>query len=427
VLPLLADHAARAAAALAPEVHDYYAGGSGEEVSLDESTVAWAGVRLRPRVLRDVGEVDTGRTLLGTALRTPVLVAPSALQGLAHPEGEVATARGAAAAGSLMVLSTRSSTPVEQVPAGPWWFQAYVMRDRGLTRALVERAAAAGASAVVLTGDTPYVGRKKRQGVPTGVDRLVNLAQHLVDGEPLDDRRIEQDPTADLRCIDELACASGLPVLVKGVLRGDDALACLDAGASGVVVSNHGGRQLDRAVPTATALPEVAAAVGGRAPVLVDGGLRSGLDVLCALALGADAVLLGRPVLWALAADGARGVEQSLAAVTDDLARCMALAGARRLDEVTADLVARTLGWARGLPREYAEVPSADARPSSTPTSPSWRARRRWCRLLPPRPSRAAAGGPRRGAWVLIGCSSPRPPAASAYLRALRAVPLFEG
>jgi 4-hydroxymandelate oxidase len=216
------------------------------------------------------------------------------------------------------------------------------MRDRDLTRALVERAAAAGATAVVLTGDTPYVGRKKRQGVPTGVDRLVNLAQHLTDGEAVDDARIEQDPTADLRCIDDLARASGLPVLVKGVLRGDDALACLDAGAAGVVVSNHGGRQLDRAFPTATALPEVVAAVAARAPVLVDGGLRSGLDVLCALALGADAVLLGRPVLWALAADGARGVEQSLRAVTDDLAVSMALAGARRLSELSADLVART-------------------------------------------------------------------------------------
>jgi 4-hydroxymandelate oxidase len=292
-------------------------------------------------VLRDVGEVDTALTLLGTPLRTPVLVAPSALQGLAHPEGEAATAAGAAAAGSLLVLSTRSSTPIEQVPRGPWWFQAYVMRDRDLTRALVERAAAAGATAVVLTGDTPYVGRKRRQGVPTGVDRLVNLAQHLADGAALDDASIEQDPSADLHCIDDLARASGLPVLVKGVLRGDDAVACLDAGAAGVVVSNHGGRQLDRAVPTAVALPEVVAAVAGRAPVLADGGLRSGLDVLCALALGADAVLLGRPVLWALAADGAHGVEQCLRAVTDDLANSMALAGARRLHEVSADLVAR--------------------------------------------------------------------------------------
>ena len=340
VLPLLADQLERATARLPADVLAYYAGGSGAEVSLEEATAAWRQVRLRPRVLRDVGAVDTSVTLLGTPLATPVLVAPAALQGLAHQDGERATAAGAAAAGSLVVVSTRSSTPLEHLTPQPWWFQAYVMRDRGLTRALVARAAAAGARAVVLTGDTPYVARKKRSGVPTGADRLANLAQHLGDGWT-GGAEIEQDPTADLACIADLAEAGGLPVLVKGVLRGDDARACVAAGAAGVVVSNHGGRQLDRAVPTAAALVEVADAVGGRVPVLVDGGLRSGLDVLCALALGADAVLVGRPVLWALAADGARGVEQCLRALTDDLRESMALAGARALADVTADLVAR--------------------------------------------------------------------------------------
>jgi 4-hydroxymandelate oxidase len=195
VLPLLADHLAQAVARLPADVLGYYAGGSGDEVSLDEATVAWGQVRLRPRVLRDVGEVDTSLTLLGTPLATPVLVAPAALQGLAHPDGEHATAAGASAAGSLLVLSTRSSTPLEQVTTDPWWFQAYVMRDRDLTRALVERAAAAGARAVVLTGDTPYVGRKKRGGVPAGADRLTNLAQHLRDGR-VGGHEVEQDPTA---------------------------------------------------------------------------------------------------------------------------------------------------------------------------------------------------------------------------------------
>ena len=339
VLPLLADHLRDAAARLPEDVLGYYAGGSGDEVSLEEAEVAWSRVRLRPRVLRDVGAVDTSLTLLGTSLATPVLVAPAALQGLAHPDGERATAAGAAAAGSLMVLSTRSSTPLEQLGAQPWWFQAYVMRDRDLTRALVRRAAAAGARAVVLTGDTPYVARKTRSGVPTGADRLTNLAQHLGDGWTAGPE-IEQDPTAGLDCIADLAAVGGLPVLVKGVLRGDDAQDCLAAGAAGIVVSNHGGRQLDRAVPTAAALAEVVDAVDGRAPVLVDGGLRSGLDVLCALALGADAVLVGRPVLWALAADGARGVERCVRALTDDLAASMALAGAPSLSAVTADLVA---------------------------------------------------------------------------------------
>lgn len=342
MLPLLAEHVRAASATLPPAVHDYYAGGSGDEIALDEAEQAWRAPRLRPRVLRDVGEVDTSIALLGARLSTPVLVAPTALHGLAHPEGETATARGTADAGSLLVLSTRSSTRLEDVPAGPWWFQAYVLRDRGLTRDLVQRAAAAGASAIVLTGDTPHVAAKKRTGRGdlglSDEQLLVNLAQHLVDGAR-GQQSFEQDPTVDLRVVRELAALSGLPVLVKGVLRGDDAVACLDAGAAGVVVSNHGGRQLDRAVPTAAALPEVVAAVAGQAPVLVDGGLRSGLDVLTALALGADAVLLGRPVLWALAAAGARGVRDCLCAVTDDLAAAMALAGARTLGEVTRDLL----------------------------------------------------------------------------------------
>jgi 4-hydroxymandelate oxidase len=343
VHPLLADQADAAAAALPRDVHDYVAAGAGEEASLAEAEGAWRAHRLRPRVLRDVSAVDTGTTLLGTPLRTPVLVAPTAQHGLVHPEAEAATARGTAAAGSLLVLSTRSSLPLEDaVGAGPWWLQVYVLRDRGLTRALVQRAAAAGATALVLTGDTPYVGAKRRGGAPPrGPQHLANLAQHLVAGVRGDDA-VEQDPSVDLRAVEELAAASGLPVLVKGVLRGDDALACLDAGAAGLVVSNHGGRQLDRAVSTARALPEVVDAVGGRAPVLVDGGLRSGLDVLTALALGASAVLLGRPVVWALAAGGADGVRDCLAALTGDLRAAMALAGAPLLADVGRDLVAGT-------------------------------------------------------------------------------------
>ena len=332
--PLLADQAERAAAVLQPEVHAYYATGAGEGVTASEAEAAWARLRLRPRVLRDVSRVDTGVELLGSRLAAPLLVAPSALHGLAHEAGEAETARGAAAAGSLTVVSTRASRRLEEVPAGPWWFQAYVMKDRGLTRGLVQRAAAAGATAVVLTGDTPYLGRRPgagRQALAT--DPLVNLV-----GAAAAD--LEQDPSTGLEAVEELAAASGLPVLVKGVLRGDDAVRCLDAGAAGVIVSNHGGRQLDRAVATARALPEVAEAVAGRAPVLVDGGIRSGLDVLCALALGADAVLLGRPVLWALAADGAAGVQACLQALTDELAHVMGLAGARTLTEVGRDLLA---------------------------------------------------------------------------------------
>lgn len=337
---LLASHAASATALLPSEVRDYYATGAGDQTAAHEAETSWGARRLRPRVLRDVGSVDTSLTLLGTPLRTPVLVAPTALHGLAHPDGEAATARGAADAGSLLVVSTRASRRLEEVPCGPWWFQAYVMRDRGLTHALVQRAAAAGATAVVVTGDTPYLGTRPGAGrTALAAEPLVNLAQHLTDGDD-GGRSCEQDPTADLGVIAEIASAAGLPVLVKGLLRGDDALSCLDSGAAGVVVSNHGGRQLDRAVPTAAALPEVVEAVDGRIPVLVDGGLRSGTDVLVALALGADAILLGRPVLWALAADGAAGVRACLDAVTADLAHVMGLAGARHLGEISRDLVA---------------------------------------------------------------------------------------
>ncbi|MGI8535942.1 MAG: alpha-hydroxy acid oxidase [Mycobacteriales bacterium] len=323
--PLLAAQQAQAAARLPEPVRLYYAGGAGDELSLHEAEPAWRDVRLRPRVLRDVSCVDTSVELLGSRLATPVLAGPTALHGSACPEGEPATARGVAAAGSLLVLSTRASRRLEDVPVGPWWFQAYAMRDRGRTLALTQRAAAAGATAVVLTGDVPYLGARH------GMTRLE------LQGPA--DPGTEQDPSAGLEVIGQLAAASGLPVLVKGVLRGDDAAACLAAGAAGVVVSNHGGRQLDRALSSAAALPEVAAVVAGRGLVLVDGGIRSGLDVLCALALGADAVLLGRPILWALAADGADGVARCLRAVTDDLAAAMGLAGARSLAEVTPDLV----------------------------------------------------------------------------------------
>ena len=327
--PLLAAQQDEAATLLTPEVARYYAGGAGEQLSLGEAEQAWRALRLRPRVLRDVGTVDTGVELLGTRLTTPVLCGPTAAHGLAHADGETATARGVAEAGSLLVLSTRSSVALEDVRApGPWWWQAYVVRDHGLTRERAARAAAAGARAVVLTGDVPYLGARH------GATRLD------LTGRP--DPRDAQDPSIGLEAIALLAEASGgLPVLVKGVLRADDALACLDAGAAGVVVSNHGGRQLDRAAPTAQVLEEVAAAVDGRAPVLVDGGLRSGLDVLCALALGADAVLLGRPVLWALAVGGAEGVRDCVQAVTAELGHCLGLAGCASLADVGADLLHR--------------------------------------------------------------------------------------
>ncbi|MCY1083327.1 alpha-hydroxy acid oxidase [Archangium lansingense] len=326
-------------------VFDYIAGGSGDEATLADNTAAWARLRLRPRVLRDVSSVDTSTELLGAPLSSPILVAPTAFHSLVHPDAELATARGTREAGSLLVLSSRSSRRLEDVAsaAGPWWFQVYVFRDRGLTRALVQRAAAAGARALVLTGDTPYVGRKRRNRGDSALplsdeDFLANL-------EGLTHRALaEQAPDVTFQDIARLHEDSGLPVLVKGVLRADDARECLLHGAAGLIVSNHGGRQLDGALATADALPEVVEATQGRVPVLVDGGVRSGRDVLRALALGARAVLLGRPVLWGLATGGADGVRQVLDALREDTAHVLALAGLSSLSAVGADALAPTPG-----------------------------------------------------------------------------------
>lgn len=346
-LTVLEKHERDAAAVLPPEVHEFFASGAGDEVTVAEAVHAWTQFRLRPRVLRDVGEVDLTTALLGTDLVHPVGVAPAGYQGLAHPDGELALARATRETGALLVASTRASVTLEDIAAaaGPWWFQVYVMRDRGLTAGLVRRAADAGARALVVTGDTPFVGIKRRVGaarisIPDG-EFLVNLARHLTGDLTAGRTAAEQDPTATLDVIGWLAELSGLPVLVKGVLRGDDAQRCLDAGAAGVVVSNHGGRQLDRSLPSALALTEVVDAVGGRAPVLVDGGIRSGLDALVALALGASAVLVGRPAVWGLATGGEAGVVEALAALRDDLAHVMALAGAPRLADLDRSLVAR--------------------------------------------------------------------------------------
>ncbi|MEO3935485.1 alpha-hydroxy acid oxidase [Dermatophilaceae bacterium Soc4.6] len=344
MLPLLIDHARAAATLMHPAAVDYVGTGAADEVTLDEAEIAWRDWRLVPSVLAGVDVASTRTTLLGCDLATPVLAAPTAYHRLAHPDGELATASGVADAGSLMVLSTRTTVAIEEV-AGvldargtPWWWQSYLVRDRGLTAALAQRATAAGARAVVLTGDTPYVGLRAREahGPPRGTAELMhdNLARHVGSADEVDAEQALVQAPATLDDIGWLAGVTGLPVLVKGVLGGADAERCLAAGAAGIVVSNHGGRQLDRAVATARALPAVVDTVAGRVPVLVDGGIRSGLDVLVALALGADAVLLGRPVVWGLAAGGGAGVAAALEAVRADLAHGLGLLGVGGLDEL---------------------------------------------------------------------------------------------
>jgi 4-hydroxymandelate oxidase len=335
----------QARGSLPAAVYDFFAGGSGRETTLRANVKAWRRVPLLPHALRDVSRVSTAVEVNGARLATPVGVAPTAFHSLAHPEGELATAAGAAAAGALFVLATRSSRRIEDCAAvteaagGTWWFQVYVMRDRELTAALVRRAAAAGAAAIVLTADTPVVGRKRGNGG----EGIIAERDFVVNTGPLLDLSVAaQAPDvtpADIGWIGELS--GGLPVIVKGVLRADDALACARHGAAGVIVSNHGGRQLDGAVATACALPAVVAALrvsageaAGTCEVYVDGGLRSGEDILAALALGARAAFLGRPVLWALASGGSQQVTALLTGLTDALAHAMALAGATGIGEL---------------------------------------------------------------------------------------------
>lgn len=343
---------ALASAVLTPSAYDYFRGGSDDELTIADNVSAWSALRLRPHVLRDVSDVSTETTVLGTQVTTPVLVAPTAYHELASPLGESATAQGSAAAGSLFTLSTFATQTLERVeaaaPGSPKWFQVYVYRDRALTEALVVRAAEAGYLALVLTVDFPVLGLRRRdernnfalppplvmahfvEDTPTTVSEGSALTAHV---------RAKVDPGLTFDDIEWLQEMTGLPVIVKGVLRGDDAVACLDAGAAAVWVSNHGGRQLDGAVSTAAALPEVIAEVAGRGEVYVDGGIRSGTDVVKALALGAQAVMVGRPVVYGLAVGGAEGVSEVLTDLTDELVHAMALCGARTLADLTPDLV----------------------------------------------------------------------------------------
>jgi 4-hydroxymandelate oxidase len=339
----------QARAALPPLAYDYYAGGSGSESTLRDNLVAWSRWRLHPHVLRDVSSIGLRTRLLDAELATPVVVAPTAYQRLAHDEGEAATARGAAEAGALMVVSTLATTSLEDVaaaaPDAPRWFQLYVFDDRGYAGELVDRAVAAGYRALVLTVDAPVLGHRPRDErnafrLPEGL-AMANLPLTMPEGEGSGlaalfgsiDRTLTVD---DLAWLSE---RSGLPVVIKGVHRADDAAACVDAGVDAVIVSNHGGRQLDGAVATADVLPEVVEAVAERVPVLVDGGLRHGADVLKALALGASAVLVGRPILWGLATGGADGVRDVVRWLTTDLERAMVLAGVTDVTAVPRDLV----------------------------------------------------------------------------------------
>ena len=337
-----AELAARAREVLPAPMWAYLESGAREGVTRDEASEAWRAVRLWPRVLGSHGEPEVTTRILGAALRTPIGVAPTSMQRAAHPDGELAMAAGAAAAGALHVLQTEAGHPFAAIceaanavdPDAVWWVQAYLPPDREAAAPVLRAAADAGAGAVALTVDTPFPGTKyaPAEAEWDGID----LSWHRANfADPAADRHHRGLRPQDLAWITDTC---GLPTVVKGVLRADDARRCVEAGAAGVWVSNHGGRQLDRTVSTAAALPPVVDAVGHDVEVYVDGGVRSGLDALSALALGARAVLVGRPTVHALAVDGAPGVRALLEVLTQELAEALELSGCGRPEE------ARTVG-----------------------------------------------------------------------------------
>ena len=343
------DFEAAARERLDPGAYGYMAGGAGDEHTLRANSAAFARWDLRPRVLVDVGGVSAATTVLGTEVTLPVLIAPTAFQRLANPEGELPMARAAAAAGTVMTLSTLSSvTPAELAAAAPGaaqWFQLYWSRDRVFTQELVEGAVEAGFSALMLTVDLPVAGRRERD---------VRAGFALPDDLPLPNLPISLrredfhtalheavDDTLTWRDLEWLHSVSSLPLVVKGILTAEDALLAAEHGAAAVVVSNHGGRQLDGVPATLEVLPEVVEAVGERVEVFLDGGIRRGVDVLKALALGARAVLSGRAVLWGLAADGEEGATQVLSLLRKEIELGLKLLGCPSPDAVTRGHVRR--------------------------------------------------------------------------------------
>jgi isopentenyl diphosphate isomerase/L-lactate dehydrogenase-like FMN-dependent dehydrogenase len=317
------DYERLAAERLDANAHAYFAGGAGDEITLRENLAAFERRKLRPRVLVDVRNVSTATTVLGTGVALPILIAPLALQGMAHPDGELATARAAAAVGTIMCVSTASTTRPADVaaaaPDAPRWFQVYVFGDRAMTEELIAEAVDSRYSALVLTADTPYLGRRERD---LRVD--FRIPEHLTLAGDIFGQGF--DASLSWRDLEWLA-GYELPVVVKGILTAEDARLACEHGSAAIVVSNHGGRQLDGVPASLDALEEVVAAVDGRAEVLLDGGVRRGTDVLKALALGARAVLIGRAMAWGLAVAGEEGVTDVLRLLRKEVELGLALLG----------------------------------------------------------------------------------------------------
>ncbi|CAM6056606.1 unnamed protein product [Sphagnum tenellum] len=327
---------------------DYYASGAEDEHTLQQNREAFSRIRLRPRILVDVSSVNTSTTVLGFRIAMPIMVAPAALHKLAHPEGEVATARAVSAADTIMILSTTSSCSMEEVAAaapGVRFFQLYVYKDRKISEHLVRRAEDAGFSALVLTVDTPRLGRReadlKNKSIDQGTSVIIIFYTLVVVFSQTGSSMLASwadklfDRSLSWKDVKWLKSITKLPIILKGILNGEDAILAVQAGAAGIMVSNHGARQLDYVPPTISILEEVVKAVGGQVPVFLDGGIRRGTDVFKALALGASGVFVGRPSVFGLAVDGEAGVKKMLEMLRDELERTMTLMGVCSVDQIS--------------------------------------------------------------------------------------------
>jgi isopentenyl diphosphate isomerase/L-lactate dehydrogenase-like FMN-dependent dehydrogenase len=349
----VAEYFEQAAAKVEPAIWCYFEGGAGDEVTLRANVGAYGRWRFRPRVLVDVGEVSTATTVLGTPVSMPLLVAPFAMQRLLDPEGELATARATAAAGTLLCVSTVTSVSHEEIAAAagdaPRWLQLYVLTDRQHTLDHLAEACESGYSAIALTVDTPVLGRRERD-LRLGFDIPPNLPLPYVKGKDPNvamtfAEQFQVSPSLTWRDLEWIATESRLPVILKGIVTREDATLAVENGVAAILVSNHGGRQLDGAPATLDALPEVVEAVAGRCEVYVDGGIRRGADVLKALALGAQAAFAARAIAAGLAVGGEEGVGRVLALLRDEIELGLALLGCSSPAEVTRDHICPTVPY----------------------------------------------------------------------------------
>ncbi len=349
----ISEYASRAKNNIAGMAWDYYSGGSDDEITLAENEAAWRRARLHYRILVDIAVRSTRTNVLGHELSMPVMAAPTAFQKLAHADGELATVRATTMAGTAMVLSSLSTVDVEDVmdaAQGPVFFQLYMYKDRNVSRDLIRRVESAGCKAIILTVDAPLLGNRERDernhfALPEGVTvRNLTATGHLDfstdKGSGLSKFvHDHQDPTLNWEHVEWLRATTDLPIVIKGVCRPDDAVRCFDCGAEAIIVSNHGGRQLDTSPATFEVLPSICEAAGDRGEVWVDGGIRRGTDVIKALAAGATATLIGRPILWGLADSGEAGVSDVWSIMQRELDLDMALCGCRSVEEITTDLL----------------------------------------------------------------------------------------